>query len=80
MIPLARASRTHLSQPRCPSGLLYAPRRSLATGVSAATAEGDVDLSDLAGDGVFAALEDPVFFAGVYIGPSEASVGERIDL
>ena len=39
-----------------------------------------MDLSYLAGDGVFAAWEDPVFFASVYISPSEASVGARIDL
>ena len=31
--------------------------------------EGEVDLSDLAGRGVFDAWQDPAFYAGVYIGP-----------
>ena len=43
--------------------------------------EGEVDLSHLAGKGVFAAWEDPAFFAGVYIGPiGGISWSERIDL
>lgn len=43
--------------------------------------EGVVDLSHLAGKGVFAAWEDPEFFAGVYIGPLDGiSWSERIDL
>ena len=44
-------------------------------------AEGEVDLSHLAGDGMFAAWEDPAFFAGVYIGPlGGVSWSERVDL
>ena len=59
------------------AGCSVPPRRSLATGVSVATAEGDVDLSYLASDGVFTAWEDHTFFFGAFIGPSEASVGAR---
>ena len=32
--------------------------------------EGELDLSYLAGDGVFAAWEDHSFFAGVHLGPA----------
>ena len=32
--------------------------------------EGEVDLSDMAGDGVFVAWEDHSFFAGVHLGPA----------
>ena len=32
--------------------------------------EGEVDLSDVAGDGVFIAWEDHSFFAGVHLGPA----------
>ena len=32
--------------------------------------EGEVDLSDMAGDGVFAAWEDHSFFADVHLGPA----------
>lgn len=32
--------------------------------------EGEVDLSDLVGDGVFADWEDHSFFAGVHLGPA----------
>ena len=43
--------------------------------------EGEVDLSDVAGDGVFAAWDDPAFFAGVHLGPaSSIAWSERIDL
>ena len=43
--------------------------------------EGEVDLSHLAGHGVFAAWEEREFFAGVYIGPlGGISWSERIDL
>ena len=43
--------------------------------------EGEVDLSHLAGNGVFAAWEDHSFFAGVYLGPiGGISWSERIDL
>lgn len=43
--------------------------------------EGEVDLSHLAGQGVFTAWEDPEFFAGVYIGPiGGISWDERVDL
>ena len=31
--------------------------------------EGEVDLSDMAGDGVFAAWQDPSFFSAVRVGP-----------
>ena len=43
--------------------------------------EGEVDLSHLAGRGVFAAWSDPSLFAGVRIGPRGAICwGERIDV
>ena len=32
--------------------------------------EGELDLSDIAGDGVFVAWEDHSFFAGVHLGPA----------
>ncbi len=42
---------------------------------------GEVDLSYLAGDGLFAVWDDPAVFAGVHIGPiGGISWGERIDL
>ena len=34
--------------------------------------EGEVDLSDMAGQGVFAAWEDRSFFAGVHLGPTSS--------
>jgi hypothetical protein len=41
-------------------------------------AEGEVNLADLAGRGVFKAWEDPKFFESVRIGPSgEIAWGER---
>ena len=44
-------------------------------------AEGEVDLSHLAGGGVFAAWADPLFFAEVCIGPGGAICwGENIDV
>lgn len=44
-------------------------------------AEGEVDLSDMAGDGVFAAWEDHSFFSGVRLGPGRSIAwSERIDL
>ena len=43
--------------------------------------EGDVDLSYLAGDGVFVAWLDHSFFAGVRLGPAGSIAwSERIDL
>ena len=43
--------------------------------------EGELDLSYLAGDGVFAAWEDHSFFAGVHLGPAGSIAwSERIDL
>ena len=43
--------------------------------------EGEVDLSHLAGDGVFVAWLDHSFFAGVHLGPaSSIAWSERIDL
>ena len=43
--------------------------------------EGDVDLSDLAGNGVFAAWEDRAFFEGVRLGSHGAiEWGDQIDL
>jgi hypothetical protein len=45
-------------------------------------AEGEIDLSALAGQGVFAAWNDPTFFERVQIGASGRSLdwGEQIDL
>ena len=45
-------------------------------------AEGEVDLSALAGQGVFAAWDDPAFFEQVQIGSSGRSLewGSQIDL
>ncbi len=45
-------------------------------------AEGEVDLSALAGQGVFASWSDPTFFERVQIGSSGRSLdwGEQIDL
>ena len=45
-------------------------------------AEGEVDLSAFAGQGVFAAWDDPVFFGRVRIGSSGRSLewGEQIDI
>lgn len=43
--------------------------------------EGEVDLSDMAGDGVFAAWEDHSFFAGVHLGPAGSIAwSDRIDM
>ena len=43
--------------------------------------EGEVDLSYLAGDGVFVAWLDHSFFAGVHLGPARSIAwSERIDL
>ncbi len=43
--------------------------------------EGEVDLSHLAGDGVFVAWEDREFFSAVRIGPGTSTVwGEDLDL
>ena len=43
--------------------------------------EGEVDLSYLAGDGVFVAWLDHSFFAGVHLGPAGSIAwSERIDL
>ena len=43
--------------------------------------EGELDLSYLAGDGVFAAWLDHSFFAGVHLGPcGSIAWSERIDL
>ena len=43
--------------------------------------EGEVDLSDVAGQGVFAAWEDHSFFAGVHLGPAGSIAwSERIDM
>ena len=43
--------------------------------------EGEVDLSDIAGDGIFAAWEDHSFFAGVHLGPAGSIAwSERIDM
>ena len=43
--------------------------------------EGEVDLSHLAGDGVFVAWEDHGFFAAVRLGPCGSIVwGEDLDL
>ena len=43
--------------------------------------EGELDLSYLAGDGVFAAWEDHSFCAGVHLGPAGSIAwSERIDL
>ena len=45
-------------------------------------AEGEVDLAALAGQGVFAAWDDPAFFGRVRIGSSGRSLdwGEQIDI
>ena len=43
--------------------------------------EGEVDLSDMAGQGVFAAWEDHSFFAGVHLGPAGSIAwSDRIDM
>ena len=44
--------------------------------------EGDVDLSGLAGDGVFAAWEDPFFFERVCVSPTGRSLewNDSIDI
>ena len=43
--------------------------------------EGEVDLSDLAGRGVFAAWNNPVFFESVLVGPQgQLSWGNDIEL
>ncbi len=43
--------------------------------------EGEVDLSDVAGQGVFAAWEDHLFFAGVHLGPAGSIAwSDRIDM
>ena len=43
--------------------------------------EGEVDLSDVAGQGVFAAWEDRSFFAGVHLGPAGSIAwSDRIDM
>ena len=43
--------------------------------------EGEVDLSDLAGRGVFEAWEDSAFFASVRLGPhGEIQWGDAIDI
>lgn len=43
--------------------------------------EGEVDLSDMAGDGVFVAWEDPSFFSGVRLGPGRSIAwSECIDM
>ena len=43
--------------------------------------EGEVDLSDVAGAGVFAAWEDHSFFASVHLGPAGSIAwSERIDM
>ena len=43
--------------------------------------EGEVDLSDVAGKGVFAAWEDHAFFSGVHLGPAGSIAwSERIDM
>ena len=43
--------------------------------------EGEVDLSDMAGQGVFAAWEDRSFFAGVHLGPAGSIAwSHRIDM
>ena len=43
--------------------------------------EGEVDLSDIAGKGVFAAWEDHSFFAGVHLGPAHSVAwSDRIDM
>ena len=43
--------------------------------------EGEVDLSDVAGQGVFAAWEDHSFFAGVHLGPAGSIAwSDRIDM
>lgn len=43
--------------------------------------EGEVDLSNLAGRGVFEAWDDPAFFASVRLGPhGEIQWGDTIDL
>lgn len=43
--------------------------------------EGEIDLSDMAGQGVFAAWEDHSFFAGVHLGPAGSIAwSDRIDM
>ena len=43
--------------------------------------EGEVDLSDMAGDGVFVAWLDHSFFAGVHLGPvGSIAWSDRIDM
>ena len=43
--------------------------------------EGEVDLSDMAGKGMFVAWEDPDFFAGVHLEPGGGVAwSDRIDL
>ncbi len=43
--------------------------------------EGEVDLSDMAGDGVFAAWDDHSFFAGVHLGSARSIAwSEDIDM
>ena len=43
--------------------------------------EGEVDMSDMAGDGVFVAWEDHSFFAGVHLGPGRSIAwSDEIDM